>query len=76
MTAEQLGQRYAGDCAYQSVGNSVVIHADCLEWMRRVPGECFHAIVTDLHLWTEIAYDPEPLAKCSNSHSGIWRIPP
>ena len=70
MRAEQLGQRYAGDCAYQSVGNSVVIHADCLEWMRRVLGECFHAIVTDPPYGLK-EYDPEPLAKCSNSHSGI-----
>ncbi len=75
MTVEPLGQRYAGDYAYQTVGNSVVIHADCLEWMRCVPGECFHAIVTDPPYGLK-EYDPEQLAKRSNGHGGIWRIPP
>jgi len=75
VTAEQLGQRYARDYAYQTVGNSVVIHADCLEWMRRAPGECLHAIVTDPPYGLK-EYEPEQLAKRSNGHGGIWRIPP
>jgi hypothetical protein len=30
------------------IGQSWLIHADCLEWLSRVPENSIHAIVTDL----------------------------
>lgn len=75
MTVDQLRQIYALDYESFSFTRSVVILADCFEWMTRIPRESIHAIVTDPPYGVK-EYDPEQLEKRANGNGGIWRIPP
>jgi hypothetical protein len=47
--AQRLKQmdRLALDYRSAAVGNSLILHADCFEWLRRIPEGSLHAIVTD-----------------------------
>lgn len=63
------------DYRSQPVGSSLVIHADCLEWLGRIPAGSLHAIVTDPPYGVK-EYDFDQLAKRTNGKGGIWRIPP
>jgi site-specific DNA-methyltransferase (adenine-specific) len=52
-----------------------MIHADCFEWLGRVPANSIHAIVTDPPYGVK-EYDFDQLEKRTNGNGGIWRIPP
>jgi len=67
--------RFALDYAHRSLGNSLIIHADCLEWMGRIPGNSIHGVVTDPPYGVK-EYEFEQLEKRANGNGGIWRIPP
>jgi site-specific DNA-methyltransferase (adenine-specific) len=58
-----------------NVGGSWIVHADCLEWLRQVPEDTVHAIVTDPPYGVK-EYDRDQLEKRSAGRGGIWRIPP
>src|SRR5713226_4744398 len=62
---------------YQSerIGRSLIVHADCFEWLGKVPENSLHAIVTDPPYGVK-EYDFDQLEKRANGHGGIWRIPP
>jgi site-specific DNA-methyltransferase (adenine-specific) len=57
------------------IGNSCIVHADCFEWLGRVPENTLHAIVTDPPYGVK-EYDVHQLEKRANGNGGIWRIPP
>jgi site-specific DNA-methyltransferase (adenine-specific) len=57
------------------IGQSLVIHADCFEWLRRLPENSLHAIVTDPPYGVK-EYEHDQIAKRENGQGGIWRIPP
>jgi len=57
------------------IGNSLIVHADCLEWLGRVPENSIHAIVTDPPYGVK-EYDFDQLEKRANGNGGVWRIPP
>ena len=57
------------------IGQSWICHADCLEWLGRVPESSIHAIVTDPPYGVK-EYDIDQLEKRANGNGGIWRIPP
>jgi DNA modification methylase len=38
---------FAFDYDSHAIGNSVLVHADCFEWMSRIVEDSIHAIVTD-----------------------------
>lgn len=57
------------------VGRSRLIHADCFEWLGRIPENSIHAIVTDPPYGVK-EYDFDQLEKRANGNGGIWRIPP
>ncbi len=63
------------DYRSQQLGSSLLIHADCFEWMGRIPVNSIHAIVTDPPYGVK-EYDFDQLTKRSNGKGGIWRIPP
>ena len=48
------------DCA--PIGQSWILHADCLEWLSRIPENCVHAVVTDPPYGVK-EYDPDQLEK-------------
>ncbi|MBN1873393.1 MAG: site-specific DNA-methyltransferase [Anaerolineae bacterium] len=54
---------------------SLILCADCFEWLRRVPEGVFHAVVTDPPYGVK-EYDPDQLEKRANGNGGVWRIPP
>lgn len=57
-------------------GRSAVVHADCLEWLSRVPESSIHAVVTDPP-YGHREYQAEELERLHNGNKGgIWRIPP
>ncbi|HTU17153.1 MAG TPA: DNA methyltransferase [Gemmataceae bacterium] len=68
-------QSLALDYAVHATGDSLLIHADCFEWMGRIPESSIHAIVTDPPYGVK-EYDFNQLEKRSNGNGGIWRIPP
>ncbi|HEY7424047.1 MAG TPA: DNA methyltransferase [Gemmataceae bacterium] len=59
----------------QRFGLSLLVHADCFEWMGRIPANSIHAIVTDPPYGVK-EYDFDQLTKRTNGKGGIWRIPP
>jgi site-specific DNA-methyltransferase (adenine-specific) len=75
MTINQLRQLYTLDYRFYAFAKSVAIHADCFEWMARIPKESIHAVVTDPPYGVK-EYQPEQLEKRENGNGGIWRIPP
>ncbi|MEX0718095.1 MAG: DNA methyltransferase [Planctomycetaceae bacterium] len=57
------------------VGQSWIIHADCLEWLSRVPENSIHGIVTDPPYGFK-EYEFDQLEKRAAGSGGVWRIPP
>ena len=77
MSAAQNGQCHHLGFDYESarLGRSLIVHADCFAWLRRVPESSIHAIVTDPPYGVK-EYDVDQLEKRANGNGGIWRIPP
>jgi len=65
----------AFDYRSASVGSSLLIHADCFEWLGRLQENSLHAIVTDPPYGVK-EYDIDQLEKRASGNGGIWRIPP
>lgn len=68
-------QKWALNHPYQLLGTSLVIHADCLDWMRHTSDGSIHAIVTDPPYGVK-EYGFDQLTKRQTGNGGIWRIPP
>lgn len=63
------------DYKSRAFGNSHIIHADCFEWLGRIPENSLHAMVTDPPYGVK-EYDFDQIEKRANGNGGIWRIPP
>ncbi|MBI2804539.1 MAG: site-specific DNA-methyltransferase [Planctomycetes bacterium] len=63
------------DYDFQRCGESWIVQADCLEWLRRVPENSIHAVVTDPPYGVK-EYDADQLEKRAAGRGGVWRIPP
>lgn len=68
-------KKFAFDYPNETIGQSIVIHADCFEWLSKIPENSVHAIVTDPPYGVK-EYNLDQLEKRSNGNGGIWRIPP
>lgn len=66
---------YTFEYESKEVGCSVVIHADCIEWLSRLPDASIHAVVTDPPYGVK-EFQPDQLEKRANGDGGIWRLPP
>lgn len=55
--------------------DSLLLHADCFAWLRKVPEHTIHAIVTDPPYGVK-EYEADQIEKRANGNGGIWRIPP
>jgi site-specific DNA-methyltransferase (adenine-specific) len=75
MDTRQTLATFTLDHPHAFVGNSLVIHADCFDWMKRVPESSIHAVVTDPPYGVK-EYEPDQLEKRFNGNGGVWRIPP
>lgn len=60
---------------HHRIDGRLIIHADCLDWLKRIPESSIHAIVTDPPYGVK-EYDPDQLEKRTNGNGGVWRIPP
>src|SRR5690349_23007023 len=67
--------KLASGYTHEQIGQSVIIHADCLEWMGAIPENSIHGIVTDPPYGVK-EYQFDQLEKRANGNGGIWRIPP
>ena len=56
-------------------GQSTVVHADCLEWLKQRERNSVHAVVTDPP-YGLVEYSPKEQEKLRNGVGGVWRIPP
>lgn len=68
-------RQFAFEYEHFQVGRCLNLHADCFEWLSRVPANSIHAVVTDPPYGVK-EYDFDQLEKRSNGNGGIWRIPP
>ena len=57
------------------VGRSLLVHADCFEYLSALPALSIHAIVTDPPYGVH-EYNFDQLEKRANGNGGVWRIPP
>ncbi|WP_407889762.1 hypothetical protein [Scytonema sp. NUACC26] len=60
---------------FEKIGKSVILYADCFEWLSRISENSIHAVVTDPPYGVK-EYDFNQLQKRANGNGGIWRIPP
>lgn len=65
----------AFDYAHARIGHSLIVHADCLEWMGSIPAQSIHGIITDPPYGVK-EYEFDQIEKRANGNGGIWRIPP
>jgi len=70
-----LAEKLVLDYQSNAFGLSCLIHADCFEWLSRIPENSLHAIVTAPPYGVK-EYDHDQIEKRSNGVGGIWRIPP
>ena len=59
----------------RAFGKSVMVHADCGDWLKAQDANSIHAVVTDPP-YGLVEYSPEQQEKLRNGKGGIWRIPP
>jgi site-specific DNA-methyltransferase (adenine-specific) len=68
-------QPFSLDYAAHRIGGSLIVHADCFEWLGRIPKNSLYGIVTDPPYGVK-EYDFDQIEKRENGNGGIWRIPP
>jgi site-specific DNA-methyltransferase (adenine-specific) len=56
-------------------GNALLVHDDCLNWLRQREPSSIHAVVTDPP-YGLFEYSSEQQEKLRNGKGGVWRIPP
>lgn len=66
---------YSAGHSVEKIGRSLIVHADCFEWLNEIPENSLHAIVTDPPYGVK-EYEQEQLTKRNNGNGGVWRIPP
>lgn len=66
---------FAFDYKSEQIGGSLILQADCFEWLSRVPENSIHAVVTDPPYGVK-EYGLEQIAKRETGNGEIWRIPP
>ncbi|CAN5145399.1 hypothetical protein BH18GEM1_BH18GEM1_03930 [soil metagenome] len=56
-------------------GKAKLFEGDCLEWLKSIPENSIHAVVTDPP-YGLVEYSPEQQEKLREHAGGVWRIPP
>jgi site-specific DNA-methyltransferase (adenine-specific) len=57
------------------IGHAMIVRANCFEWLRNLPENTIHAVVTDPPYGVK-EFDDHELAKRARGRGGVWRIPP
>lgn len=53
----------------------MIVHADCFDWLSKIPENSLHGIVTDPPYGVK-EYEIEQLEKMIEGKGGVWRLPP
>src|SRR5271163_1713554 len=75
MVSMSVTSEFGLDYDFRRIGKSLLVHADCFEWMGRVEENSIHGIVTDPPYGVK-EYEFDQIEKMANGNGGIWRIPP
>lgn len=68
--------KYVFDYEHKKIGQSMIIHADCFDWLKHLPENSIDAIVTDPPYGVK-EYEIKEIERMHNGGgTGIWRIPP
>ena len=70
-----MQKQFAFDYSHAVCGNSLLIHGDCFDWLKRISDESIHAGVTDPPYGVK-EYETDELERMHNGGTGIWRLPP
>ena len=70
-----MQKQFAFDYSHAVCGNSLLIHGDCFDWLKRISDESIHAVVTDPPYGVK-EYETDELERMHNGGTGIWRLPP
>ena len=70
-----LTEPFAVDFATRAFEFGRIVHADCSDWLSRLPENSLHAVVTDPPYGVR-EYDAHELEKRENGRGGVWRLPP
>lgn len=71
---QEIGLKELGTRSEQ-IGNAMIVHQDCLNWLERQTPNSFHAVVTDPP-YGLIEYSELEQKKLRAGRGVIWRIPP
>lgn len=74
-TLDSIEELSVQDYDTHTFKHSLVIHANCFEWMVKMPPNSIHAIVTDPPYGVK-EYEARQLEKRDQKNGGVWRIPP
>lgn len=74
MSPERLDE-LTFDYVSERIESTRLVQADCFEWIKRVPDNTFHAVITDPPYGVK-EYEHEQIRKRDAGVGGIWRIPP
>lgn len=75
MNRHDMTKVLALDYTTQAFTHGRIVHADCFEWLSRLPENSLHAVVTDPPYGVR-EYDDHELEKRASGKGGIWRLPP
>lgn len=59
----------------EKIGQSLIFNANCFDWLKEVPENSLHAVITDPPYGVK-EYQLEQLKKKNQGKGGTWRIPP
>ncbi len=57
------------------IGSSMIVLANCFEWLTKIPENTLHAVVTDPPHGVK-EYESDQIEQRMNGKRGIWRLPP
>ena len=63
------------DAPLTTHGQAILLHIDCMEWLRQQAPNSIHAVVTDPP-YGLLEYTPKEQAKLRQGKGGVWRLPP
>ena len=59
----------------EHIGDALLVHSDCFDWLKRLPECSIDAMVTDPPYGVK-EYEIEEIERMHSGGTGIWRIPP
>lgn len=68
-------ERLAPGYRSEEIGRSRIVHADCFEWLGRLPEMSLNGVVTDPPYGVK-EFDLDQIEKRTAGRGGVWRIPP